>query len=233
MKTDISVLDKGFVHLKDVYGSDLTVVNFARVSFGKQKSLFDESDAKLCNYLAEHEHTSPFRSCGLVFHVKMPIFVMRQFIRHRLGVEVNEISGRYVEFAEDEFYVPEKFRLQSTSNKQGSETSEPPEVFQKDYFTITQEELLNTYIDGCKQQMKTYRNMLSYGIAKEMARMCLPLSLYTEYMVFMSLQAVGHFCRLRFDGHAQKEIQQYALAFNQIALEQFPYSYSALMKGRP
>ena len=118
---EIKVLDKGFVRLIDHMGSDLSVVNAARVSFGKRKEAFEEGDAKLIGYLAEHEHTSPFRHTALTLHVKAPIFVFRQWMKHRIGSEFNEISGRYVEFPEDEFFVPETFRKQAKVNKQGSE----------------------------------------------------------------------------------------------------------------
>ena len=118
---EIQVLNKGFVRLIDHMGSDLSVVNAARVSFGKVKESFDEGDAKLVDYLAAHEHTSPFRHTALTLHVKAPIFVFRQWMKHRIGSEFNEISGRYVEFPEDEFFVPEVFRRQAKVNKQGSE----------------------------------------------------------------------------------------------------------------
>ena len=118
---EFSVLDRGFVRLIDHMGSDLSVVNAARVSFGKRKETFDEADGKLVEYLARHDHTSPFRHTALTFHVKAPIFVFRQWMKHRIASEFNEISGRYVEFPEDEFYVPGSFRRQAKVNKQGSE----------------------------------------------------------------------------------------------------------------
>ena len=120
-QTEFPVLDRGFVKLVDHMGSDLSVVNAARVSFGKRKEAFDEADGKLIDYLAQHDHTSPFRHTALTFHVKAPIFVFRQWMKHRIASEFNEISGRYVEFPEDEFFVPETFRRQAKVNKQGSE----------------------------------------------------------------------------------------------------------------
>ena len=103
---EIPVLDRGFVKLVDHMGTDLSVVNAARVSFGKRKEAWDDKDEVLVRYLAEHEHTSPFRHAALQFHAKAPIFVFRQWMKHRIASEFNEISGRYVEFAEDEFFVP-------------------------------------------------------------------------------------------------------------------------------
>ncbi|MDE3246718.1 MAG: FAD-dependent thymidylate synthase, partial [Acidobacteriota bacterium] len=120
-QSEIKVLDKGFVRLVDAMGSDLSVVNAARVSFGKQKDTFEDSDRKLIKYLAVHEHTSPFRHAYMQFHVKAPIFVFRQWMKHQVGCSWNEISGRYVEFPNDEFFVPASFRQQAKVNKQGSE----------------------------------------------------------------------------------------------------------------
>ena len=122
---EIRVLDRGFVRLVDHMGNDLTVVNAARVSFGKRKEAFDPKDAELVDYLAEHEHTAPFRHAYLTFHVKAPIFVFRQWMKHRIASDFNEISGRYVEFKEDEYFVPESFRQQAKVNKQGSEGEIP------------------------------------------------------------------------------------------------------------
>lgn len=219
----MQVLDKGFVKILDIYGNDLTVVNTARVSFGKQKKKFDADDEKLIYYLAKHKHMSPFRSCLIRFHIKMPIFVMRQFVRHRIGVDLNEISGRYVEFQENDFYIPKTFRLQSTNNKQGSseDVSEADNV-----------RALIQYQHSCQYTFKIYEELLNMGIAKEMARMCLPLSLYTEIHVTMSLEAITHFIELRKDSHAQYEIRQFSNAIEQLFLEAFPISAKALLENR-
>ena len=232
------VLNSGFVEVYDVYGSDLTTVNAARVSFGKLKEKFDEKDAGLIKYLADHEHTSPFRQTGIVFHMKMPIFVMRQFIRHGVGVAVNEISGRYVEFEED-FYIPDAFRKQSTNNKQGSEVEIPeffPHMVTADdgvelEVNMFQSNLVDQYVAICRAAFNQYKRMCDMGVAKEMARMCLPLSTYTEFMAYMSLQSVAHFCRLRNDSHAQKEIMVYSNEMERTATELFPHSFKALMES--
>ena len=115
----IQVLDKGFVHLVDVMGSDKSIVNSARISFGKQVEEIGEKDEKLIRYLWKHKHTSPFRHATLQFHVKAPIFVLRQWMKHQVGCAWNEISGRYVKF-DAEFYSPKTWREQHESNKQGS-----------------------------------------------------------------------------------------------------------------
>ena len=217
----ITVLDKGFVEVKEIHGSDLSIVNAARVSMGKESLAFSEQDAKLISYLAKHQHSSPFRQCGIIFHIKMPIFVMRQFVKHRIGVEINEISGRYVEFEDGDFYVPQTFREQSASNKQGSaeDVDEQRNAFFRD-----------NYIKACRQSFKTYFELVDSGVAKEMARMCLPLALYTEIRVYMSLEAIAHFVNLREDLHAQWEIRQYSEVIKQMALQAFPHGFSALME---
>jgi thymidylate synthase (FAD) len=220
--TEIPVLDKGFVKLVDHMGSDLSVVNAARVSFGKRKEEFDDSDAKLVRYLAKHEHTSPFRHTALTLHVKAPIFVFRQWMKHRIGSEFNEISGRYVVFPEDEFYVPEVFRQQSKDNKQGS------------FGEIAEEHrpaAAETYLQACRDSVKQYKALLEMGVCKEQARCVLPLGLYSEVYWTVSLQAVAHFIRLRTEGHAQWEIQQYGHAVAKVVEQVYPVSLKALLES--
>jgi thymidylate synthase (FAD) len=218
--SEIKVLDKGFVHLVDHMGSDLSVVNAARVSFGKQKEAFEESDAKLVDYLAAHEHTSPFRHTALTLHVKAPIFVFRQWMKHRIGSEFNEISGRYVEFPEEEFYVPEYFRRQAKVNKQGSEGTIQEELHAR---------AMSSYLESCRASVSTYKELLSLGVCREQARCVLPVGLYSEVYWTVSLQAVAHFIRLRADSHAQWEIQQYAAAVRQLVEPLYPVGLKALL----
>jgi thymidylate synthase (FAD) len=219
-KSEIKVLDKGFVSLIDHMGSDLSVVNAARVSFGKRKEAFEEGDAKLMVYLAEHEHTSPFRHTALTLHVKAPIFVFRQWMKHRIGSEFNEISGRYVEFPEDEFFVPEVFRRQAKVNKQGSEGAIDP---------ANQGQALECYLESCRGAVAHYKELLSFGVCREQARCVLPLALYSEVYWTVSLQAVAHFIRLRADSHAQWEIQQYAAAVRSVVEPVYPVGLKALL----
>lgn len=219
---EIKVLDKGFVQLIDHLGSDLSVVNAARVSFGKRKDAFDDGDAKLIKYLAAHEHTSPFRHTAMTLHVKAPIFVFRQWMKHRIGSEFNEISGRYVEFPEDEFYVPEVFRRQAKVNKQGSE-GEIDEAHRGP--------AASTYLEACRGSVRQYKELLAMGVCKEQARCVLPLGLYSEVYWTVSLQAVAHFIRLRSDAHAQWEIQQYAAAMRTIVERVYPVSLKALLES--
>ncbi len=217
---EVSVLDRGFVRLVDHMGTDLTVVNAARVSFGKRKEVFDPKDAELVQYLAEHEHTAPFRHAYLTFHVKAPIFVFRQWMKHRIASDFNEISGRYVEFPQDEFFVPETFRQQAKVNKQGSEGAIPE---------AHRAEALEAYLAACRGSVAQYKRMIELGVCREQARCVLPLALYSEVYWTASLQAVGHFLHLRLDSHAQWEIQQYAQAVRDLCEPLFPVGLKALM----
>ena len=215
------VLDKGFVELIDHMGSDLSVVNGARISMGKRKEVFDEKDAGLINYLAEHDHTSPFRIPHVVLHIKAPIFVMRQWMRYKIGSDFNEISGRYVEF-EPEYYVPEVFRTQSKDVKQGSDG----ELAFNEKVLARME-----YENGCIRAFMSYEALLAAGVAKEQARMVLPLALYTEVYWTASLQAVAHFLVQRLDPHAQWEIREYAKAVKELILPLYPNSLNALLEA--
>lgn len=217
---EIPVLDRGFVRLIDHMGTDLTVVNAARVSFGRRKEAFDDKDAELVDYLAHHEHTAPFRHAYLTFHVKAPIFVFRQWMKHRIASDFNEISGRYVEFREDEFYVPAQFRQQAKVNKQGSE-GEIDEAHRGKALQVFQE--------ACQQSVAHYKQLIELGVCREQARCVLPLGLYSEVYWTASLQAVAHFLHLRLDGHAQWEIRQYAQAVRQVTEPLFPVALNALM----
>lgn len=215
MKTP--VLDKGFVRLVDVMGSDLSVVNSARISFAKESKEFTNKDEKLLKYLWKHKHTSPFRHATLQFHIKAPLFVIRQWQKHQVGCAWNEVSGRYVEF-DAEFYTPEKWRMQSQDNKQGSYGAIADQKEAHDYY----EQALMVCVDE-------YNNLLNAGVCKEQARFVLPLSLYTECYWTASLQAVMHFLSLREDSHSQLEIQEYAKAVRHLSLEHFPTSLSLNM----
>ncbi len=217
---EITVLDKGFVRLVDAMGSDLSVVNAARVSFGKRKESFEEGDAKLITYLAKHEHTSPFRHAYLQFHVKAPIFVFRQWMKHQVGCSWNEISGRYVEFPDDEVFVPASFRQQAKVNKQGSEG---------EIEAGNRGPAMEAYLDACRTSVAQYKAMLELGVCREQARCVLPLGLYSEVYWTTSLQAVAHFIRLRSESHAQWEIQEYARAVRALMEDRFPASLRALL----
>ena len=216
------VLDKGFIEVIDSLGNDLTVVNSARVSFGKRKTKFDKSDERLVRYLAKHKHYSPFRHLQVQFHLKAPEFVMRQWYKHVVGIETtsnsstkdhawNEISGRYVEY--DEFYEPTIYRKQSDDNKQASEGQFEGQA----EIAVTA-----NWKQAHSMTLTAYKNMIDAGMAKEQARCILPLTLYTEVYWTTSFQAVMNFIELRNEKTAQIEIQDYAKVLLDLMLEVYP-----------
>lgn len=195
------VHNHGFVRLVDYLGTDRRIVQAARVSFGTgEKS--PEEDRKLIHYLLKNEHGTPFEKVVFEFHVKLPIFVARQWIRHRIG-SFNEISGRY-SVMKDEFFIPNKkdVRPQSKINKQGRD--EQAEIY---------DEAKIAFVSKLKSDQvfiyEHYEEAISIGIAKEIARINLPLSLYTEWYWTVNLRSLFNFIKLRFDTHAQKEIRVY------------------------
>lgn len=203
-------------------GSDLTVVNAARVSFGKKSSLeedaqgvwrMDDKDVKLINYLAKHEHLSPFGHCFFTFHIKAPVFVRAQLVKHEY-LRMNEISRRYVD-DEPEFYVPSVWRGRSKDKKQGSDGEVNPEFNPQ-------------YLDG---KIKfAYYEALKQGVAPEMARMLLPQSLMTEWFWSGSLDAFFNMCRLRLKPDAQYETRLVATQVSETIKEHCPVSWAALME---
>jgi thymidylate synthase (FAD) len=199
---EIRVLDKGFVRLVDYLGGDARIVQAARVSYGAGTKTVRE-DKGLINYLLKHKHTSPFEQVILTFHVKLPIFVARQWIRHRTA-RLNEISGRY-SVMQDEFYVPdvEQIRFQSKRNKQGraDEDEVPQELRQRVLEWLQQDQ---------KVSYAHYQEMIEEGIARELARINLSLALYTEWYWQIDLHNLFHFIQLRSDWLAQYEIRQYS-----------------------
>ncbi|MEE3410846.1 MAG: FAD-dependent thymidylate synthase [Treponema sp.] len=198
---EYKVLDKGFVRLVDYLGSDQRIVQSARVSYGNGTKTVSQ-DAGLIDYLLRHQHTSPFEQVVFTFHVKMPIFVARQWVRHRTG-RMNEVSGRY-SIMKDEFYVPETKDIepQSKDNKQGRSDEPFDEAKAKEIQAALQK--------GQKDSYDSYSELLDTGLAREVARINLPLSLYTEFYWQMDLNNLFRFLKLRLDGHAQYEIRQYA-----------------------
>ena len=195
------ILDKGFVRLVDYFGGDQRIVQSARVSYGEGTKTVSQ-DGALIDYLLRHQHTSPFEQVVMTFHVKMPIFVARQWVRHRMG-RMNEVSGRY-SIMKEEFYVPEEDKVspQSKDNKQGRST----EAFDK----ATADKIISQLEKGQKEAYENYSALLDSGLAREIARINLPLSLYTEFYWQMDLNNLFRFLKLRLDSHAQYEIRVYA-----------------------
>lgn len=215
---EIKCLDKGFVRLVDYMGDDDAIVQAARVSYGKGTKSVSE-DRGLIRYLMRHKHTSPFEMVEFKFHVKLPIFVARQWIRHRTA-NVNEYSGRYSEM-KDEFYLPEinQIRPQSALNKQGRANEAIPE---NEAIRIQSEmQELQAMLFG------KYNSLLESSVAREIARINLPLSNYTEWYWKIDLHNLFHFLRLRMDSHAQYEIQVYGEAIAEIIKDIVPIAYEA------
>jgi thymidylate synthase (FAD) len=215
---EIKVLDHGFVRLVDYMGGDARIVQTARVSYGEGTKTIRQ-DAGLIDYLLRHEHTSPFEHVIFELHCKMPIFVARQWIRHRTA-RLNEISGRY-SVMKDEFYLPprEKISLQSTDNKQGREQTTVPAELQDKVLELLKQDQSASYAN--------YSEILNDGIARELARINLPLSMYTEWYWQMDLKNMLHFLKLRMDSHAQWEIQEYARAIAGIVKTVCPMVYES------
>lgn len=212
------VLDKGFVRLVDYLGGDARIVQSARVSYQDGTKSVRE-DAALIDYLVRHKHTSPLEQVVLTFHLKMPIFVARQWLRHRTA-RLNEISGRY-SVMRDEFYLPDEqvVRRQSEINKQGRSDDEVPAALQARTL-----ELLKA---GQAEAYTGYQELLEEGVARELARINLPLSLYTEMYWQIDLHNLFHFLRLRLDAHAQYEIRAYAEVMADLARTVAPAAYEA------
>jgi len=211
------VLDKGFVKLIDFMGGDQNAVDSARVSFGSV-SKGEALDRKLIEYLLEHGHFSPFEHSVFQFHIKCPIFVARQWMRHRIA-SYNEISARYTE-VQDEFYVPAAFRGQDKINRQGSVRSGG----------LDQAKMLAAYDKAIKASFDIYKELLDAGAAREMARMVLPVSQYTQFHWTINARSLLNFLELRLDSHAQFEIQQYAIAIQEIFAEKMPWTWEAYTK---
>ncbi|MCR4733613.1 MAG: FAD-dependent thymidylate synthase [Treponema sp.] len=214
------VLDKGFVRLVDYFGGDQRIVQSARVSYGEGTKTVSQ-DGALIDYLLRHQHTSPFEQVVMTFHVKMPIFVARQWVRHRTG-RMNEVSGRY-SIMKEEFYLPEedKVQPQSTNNKQGR----ADEAFDKE----KADEIIAQLEKGQKDAYKNYSELIDSGLAREIARINLPLSLYTEFYWEMDLHNLFHFLKLRLDSHAQYEIRVYAEAILEICKKVAPMATNSFI----
>lgn len=211
------VLDNGFVRLIEFMGGDQRAVESARVSFGSV-SKGEAADRKLIEYLLEHGHFSPFEHSVFQFHVKCPIFVARQWMRHRIA-SYNEISARYTE-VHDEFYFPGEFRAQDRSNRQGSLQSS----------SLDQARMKAIYDKAIKSAYASYKELLDAGAAREMARMVLPVSQYTQFHWTINARSLLNFISLRADSHAQWEIRRYAEAIQETFREKMPWTWEAYSK---
>lgn len=222
----IQVLDKGYVRLADSMGTDLTVVNAARVSFSKKSEEMRDQDKRLIKFLADHGHTSPFRHCMLQFEVKAPLLVCNQWFRYVTGAASsdpffawNEVSRRYVQDA-PEFYIPSEWRSAPENKKQGSGPNVADNIAKS-----CDVDLDNTIWYA----LCGYEAAIKRGVCVEQARLFLPAyAMYTSWYWTASLQSVAHFLTQRLKSDAQLEIREYAKAVRQLALEKFPLSLEAL-----
>jgi len=216
------VLDgKGCVELQDTFGSDLTVVNAARVSFAKEVCEFKEGDRKLINYLVKHNHISPFFHPQIRFRLKMPIFVAREWFRHTIGFSRNEVSRRYVD-DEPEIFIPEELRARDSNKKQGS----------KDSSIENNDAMVQKIRDFSNQSLELYNELLKEQVAPEVARGVLPQNMYTEFIETGSLYGYMRLCRLRLDPQAQKEIREYATLISKLLEQKFPASMKAFFENQ-
>lgn len=214
----ISCLDHGFVYLVDYMGTDASIAQAARVSYGEGTKKITE-DRGLIRHLLQNAHTSPFEMCEIKFHCKMPIFVARQWIRHRTA-NVNEYSGRYSEML-GEFYLPDAdvLKKQSQNNKQGrSDEKLSPEQ---------QARVLRLLKDDFRNQYASYQEMLDMGLSRELARIGLSVANYTQWYWKIDLHNLLHFLRLRLDAHAQYEIRVFGEAMARIIQDAYPLTYEA------
>jgi len=196
-----NVLDHGFVVLEDMMGGDLSVVNAARVSFAQKSTRLDDSEVGLIKYLMKNHHGTPFEHAVFTWRVKAPIFVTREWMRHRIG-SFNEWSGRYSELT-TEFYFPAVEAVRKQVGKPGAYTYEAVSVGEAVH---TRQQLKDTY-DHCAY---TYKHLLARGIAKELASRVLPTAVYTQFVWTVNARALMNFLALRNSEHAQFEIRQYA-----------------------
>lgn len=224
----IQVLDNGFVRYVSHMGTDRSIVDAARISTGSKSDAV--ADKKLLMRLYRDQHTSPFEMAKLSFHIKMPIFVMRQFVRHRMQ-NLNEVSARYRELPED-FYIPKEWRVQDKANRQHTTAGEVRlngtySVKDVDGSSFRSNDPSTVLMEHCKMAYALYKDMLNSGAGREMARFCLPLNIMTEVICCWDMKNLVGFFRLRLDEHAQLEIQAYAAAMYEVAKRFFPWTIEA------
>jgi thymidylate synthase (FAD) len=207
------------VELLETFGNDLTVVNAARVSLGKQVSEFTDKDARLIRYLATHDHVSPFFHPQARFRIKIPIWMAREWFRHTIGFARNEVSRRYVD-EPPTFHLPEALRSRAPNKKQGS----------KDDVHEQNELYMRTIEIACEDARLVYQELLEAGICPEQARMILPQNMMTEFIETGSLAAYARLCKLRLGEDAQKEIRDVAGLISDALSKAFPVSWAVLLE---
>lgn len=223
MSTEVRVLDKGFVRLDASMADDLSVVNSARVSFGKRKDWIDESDEGLINYLMKSKHGTPFEHNAFRFHVKAPIFIFREWQRHRIG-SFNEMSARYMELPK-EWYIPDVENVRRRGGKPGHYTYVKADAIQSQGFSSLLDEM-------CEKSYMIYKICLSEGLAPEQARLHLHVNHYSEMYWTVNARSLMNFLSLRNAPTAQWEIQQYAAVVEDSLFALMPITYRAFCDNR-
>jgi thymidylate synthase (FAD) len=218
----VRVLDHGFVRLDDAMASDLSVVNSARVSFGRRKDVMEEADEGLIRFLMRDRHGTPFEHNAFRFHIRTPIFVAREWFRHRVG-SFNEFSMRYAK-ATDDFYVPEPDDVRSQVGKPGSYTFEP---VTDELAEQARDELRAVY----EAAFAAYERLVEAGVARELARAVMPVGAYTEFFWTVNARALMNFLSLRSAEAAQREIRLYAEACETFLAERMPVTYAAFVES--
>jgi thymidylate synthase (FAD) len=216
----IRVLDHGFVRLDDAMADDLSVVNAARVSFARRRETMDEADAALVRFLMRERHGTPFEHNAFRFHVRAPIFVAREWFRHRIG-SFNEFSMRYAR-ATDDFYLPDPEDVRTQVGKPGAYSFEP---VAGELAETAREELRAVY----EQAYAAYERLVEAGVARELARSALPVGAYTEFFWTVNARALMNFVSLRNADAAQREIRRYAEAVEAFLAERMPVTHAAFV----
>ena len=217
-----SLNDPGFVHLDGALADDLSVVNSARVSFGKRRVELDEADKGLINFLMRERHGTPFEHNAFRFHVRCPIFVAREWFRHRIG-SFNEYSGRYSEM-QTEAYIPRASAWRRQTGKPGAYTFEPIGFDA----VMDVEEIL---VDSYESSFEAYHALLEKGVAKELARLVIPVGTFTEFYWTVNARSLMNFLSLRTHETAQLEIREYAVEVEKFFAEKMPITYDAWIKN--
>ncbi len=221
MTNKLEIYEYGFVELEDSMADDLSVVNSARVSFGKRKQAVHDEDIKLISFLLRNRHGTPFEHNSFRFHIKCPIFVAREWFRHRIG-SFNEFSQRYTE-VEPHFYIPPKDHVRKQTGKPGSYEFEP--IGMPDSYDIRKSIGITNEYSWYK-----YQSLLKQGVAKELARTVLPLSTFTEFFWTVNARSLMNFLALRNEDTALREIREYAALVEQLFAEKMPYTYNSFIE---
>jgi thymidylate synthase (FAD) len=219
----VRVLDHGFVRLDGAMATDLSVVNAARVSFARRKEEMDDADEGLIRFLMRDRHGTPFEHNSFRFHVRTPIFVAREWFRHRIG-SFNEFSMRYAR-ATDDFYVPEPGDVRSQAGKPGAYSFEPVD---EELAERTREELREAY----EHAYAAYERLVEAGVARELARSVMPVGAYTEFFWTVNARALMNFVSLRAADTAQREIRRYAEAVEQFFAAEMPVTHAAFVAAK-